>query len=175
MSLSQLPREMLLKVISDVEHEYKEKYLETKRELDMMKTCFDYRTKRIKCGNSSCKEFCFYHDTNMDGDSDDNGLDKLTIVVSYKPNEYTFADHITLNSDDNSYHTLTNAHNLYGSFCSYGCEQWFCNNHWEENSVFNKKTKLENISRFCKQCVYNSDYFFKNGSKIFEEAILDDD
>ena len=146
--LNNVPKDILLKLIPIIEDEYKQKYLETKRELDMMNVCCKYRVKKKKCADDSCENFCFVHDTNLEGDSDDGGTDKVMVVTNYNPNEFTHVENIILDyygSEDDCCESL-HEHDLFGAICYYGCEKWYCKNHWKENSLFLKK------ACFCKEC-----------------------
>ena len=164
--LHNLPKDILTKLVSLIEDEYKQKYLKTKKLLEMYITSCKFRIQEKHCGNELCKTFCFIHDTNMEGDSDDSGLDKILLVTSDSPNSFVYEEEIFLNHEDDGYSTLAQSHNTFGAICSYSCEKWFCKDHWKDNAL--QKCSQVNTSEigtdipriyFCKYCCENEEIF----------------
>lgn len=154
--LQKLPKDILIKLIGYIEDDYKKKYFETKMLLDMMNTCCDYRVKKHYCSVESCPEFCYTHDTNIEGDSDDNGPDQVILVASSSPLDFIGIDHILIKPPFQDSDILDeNVCNKYGTFCYYSCERWYCKSHWKDNSIAEQDVlssgKLE-IYYLCKNC-----------------------
>lgn len=57
-SLYDLPKEMLIKIICDIEEEWREKDERSQKSLQLYKTLFGGETEELQCSFESCKNCC---------------------------------------------------------------------------------------------------------------------
>lgn len=138
MSLYDLPKEMLIKLICEVEKEWKEKCEHAQKMEHLYEILTDsYRDDVYIC--VMCKELCMV--------KRDDGIGKKYVAVSnhedaITPNQIK----LQLNGQDGVGGVSFDTH---GTLCK-NCNTWFCSAHWESGVI---ETEIEGDHfTFCKNC-----------------------
>ena len=158
--LHKLPRDILLKLISYIEHDYKEKYLEatkSSKSFDMITKLLHCHLEKRKCFNDFCNDFCYIHRLTMCG-CDQNDSD---YIINSQNMECGELININLRDDGELYDIESDElYDHHGIACPL-CELWYCPNHWKEGILtVSKRQHFQTYSKtyFCKHCDFNLVY-----------------
>jgi hypothetical protein len=156
-SLNNLTKDILIKLIPDVENYYKNKYLEMKKLFEKLCQLGKHRLENHKCQQDSCKEICYIYDKTRD--DPESGED---LIATSQTKEADELNYILINdgelydqeNDGELYDQENDDYfNSYGIFCG-SCRKWFCANHWKESiDIVYQVEKDEGMKLyFCKFC-----------------------
>lgn len=126
MSLYDLPKDMLIKLICEVEANANKKY-------EMVKDLFRDVMLEFQCSEPLCQEFCMIrYDDDGDHDSDriitsqnPSGIELVEISLYPCGSSYGNQDDGTKYKDKNGIQCID-------------CERWYCADHWRSESIFCK-------------------------------------
>ena len=145
--LHKLPKDILIKLISHVEDDYKQKYTNVSKSLEMLIELLGQRLQKRMCNQPNCKEYCYIYSTSCGCDCEGD-RDYIGTSESTESDELSM---ILLNDWGNDYNTGSNEHfEQYGIACN-TCEVWYCTKHWIDNVIQLEAYKNETVT-FCKEC-----------------------